>query len=85
MEVEEKLAIIEIVTVAQNDLVNKINTNFDHMSKRFDDVNNRLECIESKLKIVHKDTQILPDIFEILENDGRDIARIVTRVDNLEK
>ncbi len=55
-----------------------------HTCKRLDDIEQRLERIENNIQSVKKDTEIIPNIFEILHTDGDDIAKLTTRVTKLE-
>ena len=65
-------------------LITQLNKNSEHVGKRFDDMEKRLETIESRLKIMHGHTEIIPEIFTLLENDGNDIAKLTARIDKLD-
>ncbi len=65
-----------LITQLNKELINKLNSKFDYISKRLDDVDARLSTIENRLNIVAKDTTIIPDIFGMLEQDGLDIAKL---------
>lgn len=81
LDKESKDFIVKAVKLLNEDLIKQVNISFDHVSKRFDDVDKRLESIESRLNMVSKDTQIIPKIFNILEEDGDDIANLTARID----
>lgn len=57
-------------------LVKTLNENNTYLYKRLDDLDNKLERLNSNLSFVKKDTNLLPSMFKILENDGDDIAEI---------
>ena len=84
LDQEDKKYIVKAVMMANRNLIKQINTNFEHISKRFDDVEKRLESIEGRLNLMSKDTQIIPKIFDVLEEDGNDIANLAARVDKLD-
>lgn len=65
-----------LVDQLNKEVIVKLNAKFDYVFKRFDDVNRRLGTIESRLNIVDKDTDIIPDIFGMLEKDGLDIVKL---------
>lgn len=74
------------------DLIGHLNEVFEYTFKRFDDlekrlirVEDRMNTMDSNITSVKKDTTIIPDIFELLETDGEDIAKINSRVSELEK
>ena len=73
-----------IIKLINDHLVVQLNKHAEHSARRFDDIDKRLEQIEARLEIMNKDTKIIPDIFTILEVDGRDIAELATRVDKLD-
>ena len=67
----------------------------DYIVKRFDDVDKRLCVLELKMdqsskdtqenfRAMRKDTGILPDIFNLLTDDGKDIAHLRERIIKLE-
>ena len=67
----------------------------DYIVKRFDDVDKRLCVLELKMdqsskdtqenfRAMRKDTEILPDIFNLLTDDGKDIAHLRERIIKLE-
>lgn len=85
IDAETKEFVIKAIQLLNKDLISQINKSFEHVSKRFDDMEKRLESIESSLKFVSKDTQIIPKIFNVLEEDGLNIAELTTRVDKLTK
>ena len=60
-----------------------IESRIESIKKRTETIESRLESIESRIIGVAKDTDILPDIFEILEGDGKDIAKLNIRVDEI--
>ncbi len=74
----------EITTQINKLLVTPLNEKFNFVYQRFDDMEKRLDKIESKLNIVEKDTKIIPDVFEMLETDGDNIANLTARVDKLD-
>ena len=84
LDEETKQFIVKAVDTLNESLIEQLNKNFNHVSNRFDDVDKRLSTIESKLHIVQKDTNIIPDIFGLLEKDGDDIAKLTKRIDGLE-
>ena len=79
------------------DLFATTNTRFDSIAKRLDDLEKRINDLEKKIdgntktlsdiqnKVVDvkKDTALIPPIFELLELDGEDIAKLNTRIDKL--
>lgn len=76
---------------AQN-LIDQLNDTFKYTFRRFDDIENRLirvenqlHTMESHMSSVKKDTTIIPNIFEMLETDGEEIAKVKSRVADLEK
>ena len=59
----------------------------EYMAKRFDDIDKRLCVLELKMdasdkktqesfRTIHRDTQLLPDIFNMLHDDGNNIAHL---------
>jgi predicted nuclease with TOPRIM domain len=66
----------QLVLGALQTLVKTLNENNTYLYKRLDDLDNKLERLNSNLSFVKKDTNLLPSMFKILENDGDDIAEI---------
>ncbi|MYB46288.1 MAG: hypothetical protein F4X71_00910 [Cenarchaeum sp. SB0662_bin_33] len=80
-------------------LIDQLNDVFNYTFHRFDDledklvniqtrlvnVENQLHMMKTDVSSVKKDTTIIPNIFEMLETDGEDIAQIKSRVADLEK
>jgi len=63
MDEETKKFIVSqgnLLLVSVQGSLNKYN---QHICKRFDDIENRLQTIEGRLNLVHKNTEIIPDIF----------------------
>lgn len=85
MNDEDKKFVINAFRVLNNDLIKQLNKNFTHVSKRFDDMDARLCAIENRLNMVAKDTDIIPSIFSMLEEDGVDIAKLENRISKLEE
>ena len=80
----------EFVSFAK-DLTDQLNKVFAYTFKRFDSLEERLIRVENQLSTVQdhvssvkKDTEIIPKIFEVLETDGEDIARMKLRLELLE-
>ena len=71
---------------------------FDHMAKRLDDIEKRMKELKDKIEgntetlsqiqgnvtDVKKDTALIKPIFELLEQDGEDIAKLNTRINKLD-
>lgn len=74
-----------LVDQLNKEVIVKLNAKFDYVFKRFDDANRRLGTIESRLNIVAKDTDIIPDIFGMLEKDGLDIVKLEEMMTKLEE
>ncbi len=66
----------QLVLHALQTLVKTLNENNAYLYQRLDDLDNKLERLNSNLSFVKKDTNLLPSMFKILENDGDDIAEI---------
>ncbi len=73
-----------LVKQLNDNLIKLLNKNSEHTGKRFDDIEKRLETIESRLKIIHGHTEIIPQIFTLLEDDGNDIAKHTARINKLD-
>lgn len=98
MSNEDKPVTIKQFNEFMASLVENLNKVNSHTCKRLDDIDQRLGKIETRLvnveqKIgtvesnissVKRDTEIIPNIFEILHTDGEDIATLTTRVSRLE-
>ena len=84
MDNETKEYIVKAFKVLNHDVIININKNFNMVARRLDDLDKRLETIESRLNGISKDTNIIPDIFNMLEDDGKDIAHLTKRIDKLE-
>ena len=79
-------------------LVKNLNSSHDYMYKRFDRIEARLAGIDGKIErlekasssveanvaAVKRDTSLLPPIFEMLEQDGVEIATLRTKVDKMQ-
>ena len=84
MNDEDKKFVISAFRVLNQDLVDQLNKSFTNVSRRFDDIDKRLCAIEGRLNMVVKDTDIIPDIFNMLTEDGSDIAKLEQRISKLE-
>ena len=92
------LRLTEIVESHHNNLrkfIEAHNKHADYMAKRLDDVDKRLCVMELKMdqssedtqenfRTMRKNTEMLPDIFNLLINDGSDIAHLRERIIKLE-
>ena len=65
-------------------LASAIDKNNVHLLKRLDDIESRLQRIESNIFSMSKDTKQIPQMFELFEIDGEDIAALKSRVNSLE-
>ena len=59
----------DYITKAMGGLTKEINTNFGDISKK-------LESIEGRLDTMDEYTRLIPDIFKLLEDDGRDVVKL---------
>ncbi len=84
MSNEDKPVTIKQFNEFMESLTSSLNKVHSHTCKRLDDIEQRLERIENNIQSVKKDTEIIPNIFEILHTDGDDIAKLTTRVTKLE-
>ena len=80
------------------DLIEQLNESFKYTYSRFDSIDTRLTTLEIKIKdleqtmtnvqskvsSVKQDTTLLPPIFGLLEQDGRDIAKLKLKVSKLD-
>lgn len=79
-------------------LVENLNKSHGYMYERFDRIESRLAEIDEKIKRLEKtsssvqanvasvkrDTSLLPPIFEMLEQDGVEIATLRTKVEKMQ-
>ncbi len=84
MSSEDKPVTIKQFNKFMESLTESLNKVHSHTCKRLDDIEHGLEKIENNIQSVKRDTQIIPNIFDILHTDGEDIATLTTRVTKLE-